>query len=281
MKLTSKITAFDNPKRANGFTLIELLVVIAIIAILAALLLPALVSVKNRSQMVTDINNNKQIMLGEIMYANNSDDFMTQPGWDMTVKNWGANGTVNTAPDLMQLGPNGGGTVNNYNALYADDNSPQKRAFRKGQLYPYLQSPAILLCPADVVNANYYLRQQYLTSYVMNGGVVQYGHSGGKTKKLNAPELRGTYILLWENDESKTQYGQWNDFSNYPDEGISARHGEGAMIATLGGSAFRMDLHDFVNMAGNAANPKGGYNAADYNTAVPAGPNELWWYSPN
>jgi prepilin-type N-terminal cleavage/methylation domain-containing protein len=118
--------------RRSGFTLIELLVVIAIIAILAAMLLPALSKAKCKATGIACMNNTKQLMLAWRLYTDdNSDYLVANRGKDEIV--------LGINPDSWVLG------IMSY-TLPDATNTP---LMLKGLLGPYTKSPGIYHCPAD------------------------------------------------------------------------------------------------------------------------------------
>jgi prepilin-type processing-associated H-X9-DG protein/prepilin-type N-terminal cleavage/methylation domain-containing protein len=137
------------PRRA--FTLVELLVVIGIIALLIAMLMPALNRAREASQKTRCASNMRQLMSAFISYT------IENKGWFV----YGASGNPNSQDRVNN--PRGVDGEGNRPWLYPDNLSID--AVKDGALYPYVNSTGVYRCPSDTSLNN----RSYSINAVFNG----------------------------------------------------------------------------------------------------------------
>ena len=127
-----------HPSAPTGFTLIELLVVIAIIAILAAMLLPALNKAKAKGQGVACLSNLKQLQLGWHMYADDN----------IKIAQVADEGSSILSPTDSRIGdPNYASWV--FGRIDLAPGNTDIRLLQLASLYPYVKAVGVYKCPAD------------------------------------------------------------------------------------------------------------------------------------
>ncbi len=185
----------ENGERRWGFTLIELLVVIAIIAILAAMLLPALGNAKERAKRAQCLSNQRQIGLGWQMYVHDNND--TYP----RIRGWGGAGGQRGTPTPITawLVP--------YFGIDMD--------YTNRPLNQYVPARETWHCPADKGDANYKAKNCYVE--YGNSYVTQHNVDSWRTEHVTAdstPALAGgarpiTLARVSRNPVNKIIQGDW------------------------------------------------------------------------
>ena len=100
--------------KRKGFTLIELLVVIAIIAVLMAILMPALARVREQGKRIVCEHNLKSLTLAWVMYADDNDDKIVNGAGGFHYLSSGSNTTNGQASGIVERAWVGRGWGNNW-----------------------------------------------------------------------------------------------------------------------------------------------------------------------
>ncbi len=211
--------------KKTGFTLIELLVVIAIIALLMAILMPALRLAKDQAAGLLCVNNLKTLSMAWFTYTVDNDGELV-------------GGHIgNTPHDWVQGPPSGDNTI-----------SGKKIGIREGHLFPYIKTVDVYHCSGDARRDM--PSQEAFRSYSIAGGANGEGWQDSYVQAKRFTEIRnpGTkYIFVEEADNRGWNIGSWVMNLNRTDQWVdpfAIWHNE---KSTLGFADSHAEKHNWLD----------------------------------
>ena len=241
-------------KHERAFTLTDLLVVMATLAILAAVMLPALAKSGDGGTRTVCLNNLRQLGTALNMYVAEHQDYLPWPNWGNNIYpcpvGWLYSPDPNTPNDL-------------YSATPASWSTNRVANLKTGVYWQYIQNPDVFICPVFLANVvgtkgpgkpDWQDYPNKLSSYVMNGASCFYPPLGypplyqyrtAKASQIWSPSC----IIQWEPSGTSGTGDGYNDGANYPnlDEGPSTvLHVTGVNVLAVGGSTRVMSFGDVL-----------------------------------
>lgn len=232
--------------RREGFTLIELLVVIAIIALMLAVVMPALNNAKRQASAAVCLSNESQLSKAWHLFATDNNDEIVdgQPEYDLPADGFTDYGASGFAANFTSMPINAANNARDWTL------EGRIRGFKKGGLWPYFENYKLYHCPADKRSTKDEINYGYRTYSIgavysrlsLSGNWVTGESDVAVTKASQIKNPSSKFVWLEEMDiQSQCNNNTWNHFliDRKWGDPVAVWHGDSSTFGFADGHAER------------------------------------------